>query len=123
MKKIRLDQALVERVILALAGGAAGALLAGWAVHLLVRAAPPEVPRLADIRLDLTVLAVTALVSMAAGVLFGLLLGLAGASSRSGAAIQGLHAATTRTTAGVPAARLPAAPPASRLMASSATAA
>src|SRR5207245_2355604 len=62
------------------------------------------VPRIADIRLDLTVLAVTGLVSMAVGVLFG----LPAALSRSGAAaaIQGLHAATTRTTAGVPAARL-----------------
>src|SRR5207253_8145579 len=69
---------------------------------LLVRAAPPDVPRIADIRLDLTVLAVTGLVSMAAGVLFG----LPAALSRSGTAIQGLHAATTRTTAGVPAARL-----------------
>ena len=95
-------QALVESVILALAGGAAGALLASWGVHLLVRAAPPDVPRIADIRLDLTVLAVTGLVSMAAGVLFG----LPAALSRSGTAIQGLHAATTRTTAGVPAARL-----------------
>jgi len=101
-------QTLVESVMLALAGGAAGALLASWGVHLLVRAAPPDVPRIADIRLDLTVLAVTALVSMAAGVLLGLLFGLAGALRRSGAgaAIQGLHAATTRTTAGVPAARL-----------------
>jgi len=95
-------QALVESVMLALAGGAAGALLASWGVHLLVRAAPPEVPRIADIRLDLTVLAVTALVSMAAGVLFG----LPAALSRSDAAIQDLHAATTRTTAGVPAVRL-----------------
>ncbi len=95
-------QALVESVILALAGGAAGALLAGWAVHLLVRATPPEVPRLADIHLNLTVLAVTALVSMVAGVLFG----LPAALSRSDAAIQDLHAATTRTTAGVPAVRL-----------------
>ena len=95
-------QALVESVILALAGGAAGALLASWGVHLLVRAAPPEVPRIADIRLDLTVLAMTALVSMSAGVLFG----LPAALSRSDAGIQDLHAATTRTTAGVPAARL-----------------
>src|SRR2546426_8752148 len=39
---------------------------------------------------------------MAVGVLFG----LPAALSRSGAAIQGLHAATTRTTEGVPAARL-----------------
>src|SRR3989449_709009 len=95
-------QGLVESAILALAGGAAGALLASWGVHLLVRAAPPEVPRIADIRLDLQVLAVTGLVSMAVGVLFG----LPAALSRSGAAIQGLHAATTRTTEGVPAARL-----------------
>src|SRR5947208_11068087 len=95
-------QALVESVMLALAGGAAGALLASWGVHLLVRAAPPEVPRIADIRPDLTVLAVTALRSMAAGVLFG----VPAALSRSDAAIQDLHAATTRTTAGVPAVRL-----------------
>src|SRR6266576_2676270 len=95
-------QALAESVMLALAGGAAGALLASWGVQLLVRAAPAEVPRIADIRLDLTVLAVTALVSMVAGVLFG----LPAALSRSDAAIQDLHAATTRTTAGVPAARL-----------------
>jgi len=97
-------QTLVESVILALAGGAAGALLAGWGVHLLVRAAPPDVPRVADIHVDLTVLAVTALVSMAAGVLLGLLLGLAGALSRSraAAAIQDVHAAT----AGVPATRM-----------------
>src|SRR5438067_12369614 len=101
-------QTLVESVILALAGGAAGALLAGWGVHLLVRAAPPDVPRVADIHVDLTVLAVTALVAMAAGVLLGLLLGLAGALSRSraAAAIQDVHAATTRTTAGVPATRM-----------------
>ncbi|HZI22729.1 MAG TPA: ABC transporter permease [Gemmatimonadales bacterium] len=95
-------QALVESVLLALAGGAAGALLASWGVHLLVAAAPPEVPRIAGIRLDIPVLAVTALVSMAVGVLFG----LPAALSRSGAAVQGLHAAATRTTAGVPAARL-----------------
>src|SRR5437870_11734724 len=89
-------QALVESVILALAGGAAGALLASWGVHLLVAAAPSEVPRIAEIRLDIPVLAVTALVSMAVGVLFG----LPAALRRSDAA------ATTRATAGVPAARL-----------------
>src|SRR5439155_24829918 len=65
-------QALVESVILALAGGAAGALLASWSGHLLVRAAPPEVPRFAAFRLDFPVPAVTGLVLMAAGVLFGL---------------------------------------------------
>ena len=97
-------QALVESVILALAGGAAGALLASWGVHLLVAAAPSEVPRIADIRLDIPVLAVTALVSMAVGVLFGLPAALG--RSDAAAAIQDLHAATTRTTAGVPAARL-----------------
>src|SRR2546422_2198395 len=37
-------------LILALAGGAAGALVASWGVHLLVAAAPPEGPRIADIR-------------------------------------------------------------------------
>jgi len=95
-------QTLAESVTLALAGGAAGALLAAWGVHGLVAAAPPEVPRIADVRLDLTVLAVTGVVSMAAGVLFG----LPAALSRSGAAIQGVPAATTRVTAGLPTTRL-----------------
>src|SRR3989449_2364504 len=95
-------QALVESVMLAFAGGAGGAPLARWGVHPLVRAAPPEGPRISDIPLDLPPLAATALVSLAPGAPFC----LPAALSRSGAAIQGLHAATTRTTAGVPAARL-----------------
>ena len=95
-------QALAESVMLGLAGGAAGVLLATWGVDLLISAAPADVPRLGDIRLSLPVLGFTTLVSMSVGLLFG----LPAAFGRFGRATGGLHAATTRVTAGVPAARM-----------------
>jgi predicted permease len=95
-------QALAESVVLGVAGGAIGVLLASWLLDLLVTAAPSEVPRLADIRLSLPVLAFTALVSTGVGVLFG----LPAAVTRFARSAGGLHTATTRTTSGAPAARL-----------------
>ena len=45
-------QLLVEHLFLALAGGLLGMLLASWGVHLLVRLAPPEMPRLDEVTVD-----------------------------------------------------------------------
>jgi putative ABC transport system permease protein len=94
-------QALAESVLLAVAGGSAGLLLASWGVDLLVAAAPAGVPRLSDIHLDPRVFAFTAVVSIAVGVLFG----RPAALRRPGQA-QGLPSSATRTTAGLPATRL-----------------
>ncbi len=94
-------QALGESVLLALIGGVAGLILARWAVDALVTAAPPEIPRLAEIHLDPRVFAFTALVSALVGVLFGLPAALFRPDAESS-----LRAATTRTTAGLRSRRL-----------------
>jgi len=65
-------QFLVESLLLAGLGAAGGILLGTLGVRALVALAPPDLPRVADVRLDTTVLAFTALVSLLAGVLFGL---------------------------------------------------
>jgi putative ABC transport system permease protein len=64
-------QFLAESMILALLGGAAGLLLARWAVAILPRLLPQAVPRLAETTLDGRVLLFVLVVSIAAGVFFG----------------------------------------------------
>lgn len=65
-------QMLTESVVLALAGGAIGSLLAVWAVAALVEVAPAELPRVSDIGVNLTVLGFALVVSLLTGLLFGL---------------------------------------------------
>jgi predicted permease len=65
-------QLLTESATVALAGGAAGLLLAAYGTRALVAAAPPTLPRLDAIALDVPVLLFTALVSVVTGLLFGL---------------------------------------------------
>ncbi len=65
-------QLLVESVLLALAGGAAGLLLGWWGVDLLKGLLPAGFPRVADIGVDPRVLGFTLLVSCATGLAFGL---------------------------------------------------
>ncbi|HKY04149.1 MAG TPA: ABC transporter permease, partial [Blastocatellia bacterium] len=60
-------QLLTESLLLALAGGLAGVLLAMWGVELLVKLAPENLPRLDHIKIDTTVLGWTALVSVVTG--------------------------------------------------------
>jgi predicted permease len=66
-------QLLTETVLLALMGGAGGVLLAFWTLNALLGFKPPlPVPVNLDIGIDGTVLAFTSIVSVAAGVMFGL---------------------------------------------------
>ena len=65
-------QLLTESVLLALAGGLVGLLLAAWGVRGLVLAAPSSVPRLDSIDIDPRVLGYTAGVTLLTGILFGL---------------------------------------------------
>jgi putative ABC transport system permease protein len=67
------QQLLVESVLLASAGGALGALVAVWAVKLFVASQPATVPRIDLIAVDGRVLLFTAIVSVAAGLLFGIM--------------------------------------------------
>ena len=66
-----LRQLAIEHMVLALAGGAAGLLMAWWSIGILRTAAAPYVPRIDELSIDVRVLAVTAAVSLAAAVLFG----------------------------------------------------
>jgi len=64
-------QLLTESVMLAIAGGALGLLLAWRGVDLLTRLLPGDFPRLQDINLDFKVLSFTIVVSLITGVVFG----------------------------------------------------
>ena len=65
-------QFLTESVMLALAGGAAGLLLARWGVDALARFGPTNVPRLNNASIDGWVLGSTLALSILTGLLFGM---------------------------------------------------
>jgi putative ABC transport system permease protein len=65
-------QLLVESLTLALVGGAIGVALAYGGVRALVAVGPANVPRLAEIAVDPVVLAFALMISIASGLLFGL---------------------------------------------------
>ncbi len=65
-------QLLSESVLLALAGGALGLLLAAVTIYLLAHAGPASVPRLAQAALDLRLFGFALGVSLVTGILFGL---------------------------------------------------
>lgn len=74
-------QLLVESVLLSVAGGIAGFLAALWATEILRVSIPQNVPRVEGIHVDGAVLAFTLILSVAAGILFGILPSLAGSQS------------------------------------------
>ncbi len=65
-------QLLTESLLLAFAGGSAGLLLAKWGIQVLVSLEPVNIPRLDEITLDGQVLLFTLLVTLVAGIIFGL---------------------------------------------------
>jgi putative ABC transport system permease protein len=76
-------QSLTESAVLSAIGCAGGILLAYWGVRWLVAAAPIDIPRLADVRLDSRVLLFALAISLATGLIFGILPALRSAASRS----------------------------------------
>jgi putative ABC transport system permease protein len=64
-------QLVTESLLLAVLGGALGAGLASWTLHLLTATLPLNLPRITPITVDLRVLLFTALLSLGAGLLFG----------------------------------------------------
>jgi predicted permease len=82
-RKRLIRQLLTESILLALAGGATGLLLAAWGTRLLVAllARNFDIPRLGDSHTDLWVLGFTLLISAAAGIVFGILPALGAASA------------------------------------------
>jgi predicted permease len=65
-------QLLTESIVLGLAGGTLGLLLAYWLVSLIVKFGPEQVPRIQEASVDPWVLSFASLLSLIAGVLFGL---------------------------------------------------
>jgi predicted permease len=65
-------QTVTEALLVAGAGGAAGLLLALWAVPVLIAIAPPTVPRLNEITIDRSMLAFAAVVSAGVGLVCGI---------------------------------------------------
>ncbi len=65
-------QLLTESVLLALAGGLLGLLLAIWGVSALVALSPENIPRVKEITIDTRVLGFSLLISVLTGMLFGL---------------------------------------------------
>jgi putative ABC transport system permease protein len=65
-------QLLTESVLLSLLGGGIGAILAAWAIPLLLAMAPPALGNFKEIGLNGQVLAFSLVVSVVTGILFGL---------------------------------------------------
>jgi putative ABC transport system permease protein len=65
-------QLLTESLLLSGIGGLLGLLFAQWGTEALITAIPNNIPRISEIRLDAAVLGFTLLVSLATGVIFGL---------------------------------------------------
>ena len=65
-------QLLTESVLLAFAGGALGLLLASWGTSAALSVLPSTLPRANDVRIDPHVLLFTLIITLLAGILFGL---------------------------------------------------
>lgn len=64
-------QLLTESFVLACFGGALGCLLAFWSKDLIMFLSPHDFPRLQEIRVDLSVLAFSAIITLATSLIFG----------------------------------------------------
>jgi predicted permease len=83
------QQSLAEAVLLGVAGGGLGILLAQWGVHVLLGLAPSDLPRADAIRVDGVVLAFSAGVSLLTGIVFGVVPAFTAAAVDVNAALQG----------------------------------
>jgi putative ABC transport system permease protein len=81
-------QLLAESVVLAVIGGAAGLALAYYGVSVLRSIGAETIPRLDEVSIDSTVLAFTALVTLASGILFGLVPSLGASRAELGAVLK-----------------------------------
>jgi putative ABC transport system permease protein len=90
-------QSLAESMLLSATGGALGVILAWWGVRALVAAAPIDLPRLSEVRVDVRVLLFALAVSVAAGIVLGILPALRSAAS---APFETLKSASRTSTEG-----------------------
>jgi predicted permease len=81
-------QVLAESLVLSLAGGALGALLAPLAVRALLAISPGGLPRAENVEIDGAVLAVTLVLAVLTGLMFGILPALQAAKADLGTAMR-----------------------------------
>jgi putative ABC transport system permease protein len=81
-------QLLTESLVLALIGGAAGSIIAVWATRALGAAAALRLPRVDEITVDARVLAFAALVSVLAGLAFGIVPAFRVSATNAGEALK-----------------------------------
>ena len=67
-----LRQSLTESMVLAIAGGGLGLLMAGWGTHAALALLPTTIPRAAEVALDARVLIFTLVASLLTGLLSGI---------------------------------------------------
>ena len=96
-------QLLIETVLLALLGGAAGLLLAWWSTDALVAMGPADLPRLDEIRVNGIVVAFTLGVALLTSLIFGLIPALQASRQR---VEQALKEASRGSTGGLHSHRL-----------------
>ena len=65
-------QMLTESAVLAMVAGIGGVIVARWGVQALLALAPPDLPRLDEVTVDVTALGFALLISLAASFIFGL---------------------------------------------------
>ncbi|HVN06571.1 MAG TPA: ABC transporter permease [Bryobacteraceae bacterium] len=94
-------QTLTESLMLAAIGGILGIALAAWGTRFLLAAAPPNLPRLDEVSLDGRVLAFALLISLATGVVFGILPALRSAGAHPQEALKSGNYTTTESRRGV----------------------
>jgi predicted permease len=94
-------QALVEALLLALAGTAAGVMLATKGLTALVRIAPADLPRLSEVSIDARVLAFALGLAGATALLFGVLPAWRMAGARPGQVLQAARRTATTGIAGL----------------------
>ncbi len=91
-----MTQVLTESVAVAACGGLLGLGLGSWLLQLMVLISPADLPRLAEVRLDLRVAAVMLAVTMVSGILFGLFPALRAARFDPASALHGSRATLGR---------------------------
>src|SRR3954453_17368571 len=75
---------LIESLVLAAAGGAAGLMLAAWGIQALQLLAPSDLPRLANVQIDGAVILYTSLAALVTGLIFGAAPALQSAAATAG---------------------------------------
>jgi predicted permease len=86
---------VVESLVVALAGGVGGLVLATVGIHVLSALAPTDIPRLEDVGVRLPVIVFTAAVSVLCGLVFGLVSGVRARDDPSSALQDGGRSSTS----------------------------